>query len=44
MTTLGTTRTNNGATATGAHAHKEAVGTFATYNRWLIGAFHGNIP
>jgi len=44
MPNLGTTRTNNGTTAASAHAHKEAVGTLTAYNRWLIGAFHGDIP
>ena len=41
MATLGATGADHGTTATGAHAHKETVGTLAAHDRGLIGAFHG---
>jgi hypothetical protein len=40
MTTFGTTGANNCTTATGSHTNEEAVGTLATNNGRLIGAFH----
>jgi hypothetical protein len=40
MTTFGTTSANHGTTATGSHTDEEAMGTLATNNRRLIGAFH----
>jgi hypothetical protein len=40
MTTFGTTGTNYGTTAAGGHTDEEAMGTLATNNRRLIGAFH----
>ena len=40
MTALGATRTNYGTTTAGCHTNEKAVGTFATNNRWLVGAFH----
>jgi hypothetical protein len=40
MTTFGTTGANNSTTATGSHTDEEAMGTLATNNGRLIGAFH----
>jgi len=42
--TFGATRTDNGTTSAGAHAHEEAVGALAAHDRRLIGAFHDNLP
>lgn len=42
MASLGTTRSNYCPSTTGTHANKEAMGTLATYDGGLVGAFHEN--
>jgi hypothetical protein len=41
LAALGTTRTDDGAAATGAHAHQEPMGALAPHDRRLICPFHG---
>lgn len=44
MTTLGTTRADHSAAATGTLAHEEAVGTLAAHDGGLVSAFHDDNP
>ena len=41
MPPFGATSTNHGATTTGRHTDKKAVGAFTANNGRLVGAFHG---
>jgi hypothetical protein len=42
--TLGAARLDYGTTAPSTHANEKPVGTFASYNRWLVGSFHDICP
>jgi hypothetical protein len=44
MTPLGTARTDNSTTTTGAHAYEKAMGPLAANDGGLVSTFHDNSP